>query len=396
DSSGNFEWARSWGGSGWDQGFGVATDGSGNVYVTGDFSSIVDFDPDGGDPHTTNAYRDVFLSKFDSSGNFEWARTWGGSGTDHGFGVAADGSGNIYVTGIFWKTVDFNPNGGDPHISNGHFDVFLSKFDSSGNFKGARTWGGSDEDYGNGVAADGSGNVYVTGYFMDTVDFDPGGGDPHTSNGSRDAFLSKFDSSGIFVWARIWGGSSDDRGRGIAIDGSEKVYVTGYFRSTVDFNPDGGDPHTSNGEWDVFLSKFDTLGNFEWARTWGGSEWDRGYGIAADGFGNVFVTGDFFYTVDFNPEGGDPHTSNGYIDVFLSKFDSLGNFDWARTWGGSFLDEGFGVAADGSGNVYVIGDFDFIVDFAPTDPPCNEDPDEHTSNGDLDVSLTKYLPDGCW
>ena len=389
-------WARTWGGSSSDRGYGVATDDSGNVYVTGNFWSTVDFDPDGGDPHTSNGDYDVFLSKFDSSGNFKWARTWGGTDWDKGFGVATDGSGNVYVTGYFKGTVDFDPGGGDPHTSNGVDDVFLSKFDSSGNFEWARTWGGSSWDEGWGVAADGSGNVYVSGNFMGTVDFDPGGGDPHTSNGSYDVFLSKFDLLGNFKQARAWGGPAWDIGWGVALDGSGNVYVTGYFEGTVDFDPGGGDIHTSNGSTDVFLSKFDSSGNFKGARTWGGSLWDEARGVAADGSGNVYVTGFFGSTVDFDPGGGDPHTSNGDLDAFLSKFDSSGNFDWARTWGGSIWDEGWGVTADGSGNVYVTGYFRETVDFAPTDPPCNEDPDAHTAKGYQDVFLTKYLPDGCW
>jgi hypothetical protein len=396
DSSGNFEWARTWGGSDMDRGMGVAADGSGNVYITGDFWSIVDFDPGGGNPHTSNGVNDVFLSKFDSSGNFKGAWTWGGSSYDRGSGVVADGSGYVYVTGDFVGTVEFDPSGGDPHTSNGSYDVFLSKLDASGNFEWARTWGGSHMDLGNGVAVDGSGYVYITGHFMGTVDFDPGGGDPHASNGERDVFLSKFDSSGNYEWARVWGGSGNDRGDGVAADGSGNVYITGYFNDIVDFDPGGGDPHISNGKADVFLSEFDSSGNFKGAWTWGGSGNDQGKGVATDSSGNVYVTGNFWYTVDFDPGGGDPHTSNGGNDVFLSKFDSIGNFEWARVWGGSGWDSGYGVATDGSGNVYATGDFMYTVDFALTDPPCNEDPDEHTSNGYQDTFLTKHLPNGCW
>ncbi len=397
DSSGNFEWARTWGGGlDWDSGSGVAADWLGNVYVTGYFTGTVDFDPDGGDSHTSNGKRDVFLSKFDSSGNFEWARTWGGSDYDSGNAVATDGSGSVYVTGGFYGTVDFDPDGSDPHTSNGWGDVFLSKFDSSGTFQWARTWGGGSEDEGWGVAVDGSGIVYVTGWFRDIVDFDPGGGDPHTSNGWEDVFLSKFDSSGNFMWGLTWGGLAYDYGRGATTDGSGSVYIIGSFYWTVDFDPGGGDPHTSNGGSDVFLSKFDSSGNFEWVRTWGGSSTDYGTGVTIDGSGNVYVTGKFSGTVDFDPGGGDPHTTNGWGDVFLSKFDSSGNFEWAQTWGGSDDDFSYGVAADGSGNVYVTGYFRGTVDFAPTGPPCNENPYEHTSNGARDVFLTKYLPDGCW
>ncbi len=402
NSMGNFEWARNWGGF-MALGCSVATDSSGNVYVTGYFHNGVDFDPDGGDIHHSNGQQDVFLSKFDSSGNFVWAQTWGGSGRDEGWGVAVDDSGNVYVTGYFEDIVDFDPDGGDPHTSIGTSDVFLSKFSTSGSFQWARTWGGSHGERVFGAATDNSGNVYVTGNFRDTVDFDPDGGDPHTSNGSDDVFLSKFDASGNFKWARTWGGAYVDAGHGVSADGSGNCYVTGCFRGTVDFDPDGGDPHTSGDSWDVFLSKFDSSGNFDWARTWGGPlywHWaNKGGGVTADGYGNVYVTGHFMGIVDFDPDGGDLHTSNGSGDVFLSRFDSSGNFEWAQTWGGPSLlvkDVGQGVAVDGSGNVFVTGYFADTVDFAPTDPPCSEIPDEHFSNGPLDGFLTKHLPDGCW
>ena len=132
----------------------------------------------------------------------------------------------------------------------------------------ARTWGGSDIDWSTGVAVDGSGNAYVTGQFMGTsVDFDPDptAVDPHSSNGHEDIFLSKFDSSGTCQWARTWGGSGTDEGRGVAVDGSGNVYVTGCFNGTsVDFNPDpiAEDLHSSNGYGDIFLSKFPPDGNW--------------------------------------------------------------------------------------------------------------------------------------
>ena len=126
-----------------------------------------------------------------------------------------------------------------------------------------------------------------------------------------------------------WGGSDDwDEGRGVGVDGSGNVYVTGWFWGTVDFDPGSGvDNHTSNGEHDVFLNKFDSSGAFNWARTWGGSEWDDGHGVAVEGSGNVYVTGYFQWTVDFDTGSGvDSHTSNGNGDVFLSKFPPDGNW----------------------------------------------------------------------
>jgi len=393
----SWQWTRTWGGSDEDYGLAVAVDNAGNVYMTGCFADTVDFDPGPVEEnHTSNGYDDVFLSMFDSSGNFIWAKTWGGSNcSTTGQGVALDGSGNVYVTGYFNGTVDFDPGTGvDDHTSIGFRNVFLSKFDSSGEFQWAKTWGGSGgNDIGYGLAVDGSGSVFVTGFFSDTVDFDPGPGeDNHTSNGDDDIFLSRFDSSGNFQWAKTWGGMSGDLGREAGVDGTGNVYVTGYFVDTVDLDPGPDeDIHTSNGYDDVFLSRFDSSGNFQWAKTWGGSgSAGIGYGLAVDGSGDVFVTGWFLGTVDFDPGSGiDNSTSNGEGDVFLSSYDSSGNFQWAKTWGGSSWDIGFGVAVDGSGNVYVTGYLSETVDF---DPGLAED--NHTSNGVYDVFLSRFNTSG--
>ena len=323
DSSGNFLWAKTWGGISTDIGYGVAVGGS-DVYVIGAFNYTVDFDPSttGQENHSSNGSYDVYLSKFDSTGNFLWARTFGGSSSDYGYTVTADGSGNLYLTGAFSGTADFDPSGGlDNHSSNGGLDVFLSKLDSSGNFLWAKTWGWTDADRGYVVAADGS-DVYVTGYFSLTVDFDPSGGlDNHSTNGGYDVFLSKFDSSGSFIWAKTWGWTGADIGYAVAPDGSGNLYVAGHFYDIVDFDPSGGqDNHTSNGFDDVFLSKFDSLGDHQWTNTWGGISSDSGYFVTVGG-SDVFVTGYFNVTVDFDPGTGvDNHTSNGSNDVFLSKF----------------------------------------------------------------------------
>jgi hypothetical protein len=400
DSNGKFLWARAWGGLYDDLGISVAIDGSGNVYVTGFFGGTVDFDPGAVvDNHTSNGGNDVFLSIFDPNVNFIWARTWGGPvagvPADCGNSVAIDGSGNAYVAGAFAGTVDFDPGAGvDNHTSNGDDDIFLSKFDPNGNLVSARTWGGPGEDMGCSAAIDGSGNVYVTGFFEDTVDFDPGAGvDSHASNGGSDVFLNKLDPSGNFVWARTWGGLGYEEGVSVAVDGSGNAYITGWFADTVDFDPGAGvDNHASNGLYDVFLSKLDANGNFVWARTWGGSDLDYGNSVAIDGSGNAYITGRFSNTVDFDPGAGvDKHALNGLYDIFLNKLDANGNFVWARTWGGFDYDEGYSVMIDGSGNAYITGEFTGTVDF---DPGLGAD--NHVSNGSGNAFLSKFPPDGNW
>jgi hypothetical protein len=247
---------------------------------------------------------------------------------------------SVYVTGYFMDTVDFDPGvGTDERTSNGEADIFLSKFDSNGSHIWAVTWGSAGElywqrDVGNDVAVDEFDNVFVTGSFYGTADFDPGvGEDERIADGALDAFLSKFTSDGEYVWALTWGSADDesyhgDAGIGLEIDSAGFVFVTGGFHSTVDFDPGAGIvEYTSNGSVDAFLSKFNTDGEFQWAGTWGAFGLDDCMSVAVDMYGSSYVTGHFNDTVDFNP-GADvnEYESNGYLDVYLSKFPAGGEW----------------------------------------------------------------------
>ncbi|MFH1676518.1 MAG: hypothetical protein ABIC40_05785 [bacterium] len=398
DSSGNFIWAKTWGGDGFDYGYDVKLDSNENLYVTGCFQETVDFDPGSGvDLHTVHTDFDAYLSKFDKDGNFIWAKTWGGTSWSTSQSLDFDESDNIYVAGHFVDTTDFDPgSGAEYHTSNGAVDVFLSKFNPSGAFIWAKTWGGSDLDYCYDAIMDGSNCFYLTGLYSGTVDFNPGTGTEwHTSNGSVDAYLTKFDQSGNFIMAKTWGGSDADYGYGTASDGSDNIYVTGYFGTTVDFDPGTAeDWHVANGYSDAYLSKFDSSGNFQWAKTWGGEEFDFGLGVVVDGSSDIYITGAFSGSsaVDFDPgTGEDFHTSNGSYDIYLSKFDSSGSFIWAKTWGANLIDLGATVTVDDSGIVCMTGYYYGTVDF---DPSAGED--FHTSNGYSDIFLSRFLPDGSW
>jgi len=304
-----------------------------------------------------------------------WGLDWGGPTYeyDEGYAVATDNDGNVYATGIFWGTVDFDPDPIDeyPLTSNGGYEAYLSKFDSSGNFIWARAWGGTGFDFSEDVTVDGYGNVYVTGSFNKTVDFDPDPVSeyPLTSIGSDDGYLLKLDSSGNFVWAGAWGGTSGDYGAGVVVDNFGNVYVTGSFVNTVDFDPDPVSeyPVTSTGSDDAYLIKLDSSDNFVWVRNWGGSSSEYGCGVAVDSTGNVYVTGNFWETADFDPDPIDeyPLTPLGGMDGFLSKFDPSGDFVWAGAWGGLLFENSQGVAVDGFGNAYVTGYFSGTADFDP-------------------------------
>ncbi len=303
---------------------------------------------------------------------YSWGKNVGGRiGANSGASVATDAAGNLYVTGFFEMTGTFDP--GRPAtpalFSAGMSDVFLVKYDPAGNYLWGRNMGGAGADVGWAVAVDAAGNAYVTGRFMQSADFNPGGtGGMLYSSGADDVFLARYDSAGNFRWVRGMGGSYTDESFGVAVDTLGHVYVTGQFRETANFNPGGtGGMLTAAGFFvDMFLVQFDTAGNYGWAINAGGSQHDNGFDVAVDGNGHVYVTGFYSGTADFNSGGsGGILTSAGDNDVFLAKYDAGGNCLWANSMGGSSgNDLGYGVAVDGS-NVYVTGVFLGTTDFNP-------------------------------
>ena len=248
DSSGTFQWVKTFGSASSDYGRAIAVDSSGNSYITGRIREIVDF---GGGDVTFAGGSDIFVLKLDSSGTFQWANSYGDTSFDLGYGIAVDSSGNSYITGNFFGTVDF---GGGDVTSAGGSDIFVLKLNSSGTFQWVKTFGSASSDYGYGIAVDSSGNSYITGYYGNTIDF---GGGNVTTNGNWDVFVLKLNSSGTFQWVNTYGGTALDYGYGIAVDSSGNSYATGAFFLTVDF---GGGAVTSAGGADFYVLKLNSSG----------------------------------------------------------------------------------------------------------------------------------------
>jgi uncharacterized membrane protein YqhA len=324
DTSGNFIWAKQMGGTNYELGSSIYTDTYGNVYTTGYFYGISDFDPGAGVYNLTSAgSADVFISKLDTAGNFIWAKRLGGAYHDYPYSITADVSGNVYTTGIFLNTADFDPGAGVYNLSSaGQYDIFVSKLNAFGNFEWAKRIGGIGLDYGLSISYDASGNIYTVGSFYDTVDFDPGVGVFNMISASGpNTFISKLDTAGNFVWAKSMEGLWGNIGLSITIDTSGNVYSTGYFNGIVDFDPGTGTFNlTSVGGSDIFVSKLDVSGNFIWAKQLGGTNDDYGYSISTDASGNVYTTGAFSGTADFDPGIGTFNlTSAGWDDIFVHK-----------------------------------------------------------------------------
>ena len=369
--NGQFVWARALGGTEEDLGGSIFVDTVGNVYTTGWFLGTADFDPGSSTFNLTSAgFFDTFVSKLDSTGNFVWSRAWGGPGFDEGKSIFVDEGGDVYTTGWFDGKVDFDPGPGTYYLtSSGDFDIFVSKLDSAGDLIWAKALKGPDRAEAFSIYVDGSGGVYTTGWFYDTVDFDPGPGVFNlTSTGLGSIFVSKLDEAGNFVWAKAMGGG-EQWGNSIFVDKFGDVYITGGFEGTTDFDPGAGVfKLTSIRNADIFICKLDDAGNFIWAKAMGGTDWEEAESIFVDGAGDVYTTGAFWGTVDFDPGDGTFNlTSTGadWTDVFVSKLDNAGNFVWARAFGGLDADGGSAVSVDAEGYVYTTGMFYDTVDFDP-------------------------------
>ncbi len=307
--------------------------------------------------------------------DWQWAKSFGGLACCAiASSIATDSSGNIYTTGSFQGTVDFNPDPQDSFLltSIGYDDIFVSKFDSEGNFIWTKSMGGTEDDECSSISVDSYGNIYMTGFFSGTADFDPDVSNNFnlTAIGVGAIFIVKLDSSGSFIWARIMGGPGLAWAKQIQTELNENVYTVGFFTDTVDFDPSVGGNFTliadSSVNPDIFICKLDRNGNFVWAKSIGGTDSDIGEGLAIDTFANVFVTGSFKGTVDFDP--GSPIVnliSNNSLDIFVCKFDSAANFLWAKAMGGSGDERPRSIKLDPVGNIYTSGYFAGTGDFNP-------------------------------
>ena len=354
--------------NGEDRGNSCITDASGNVYMVGYTSSTSDIATAGAHQSVhaggtfvggTGGY-DAFLVKFNSSGVRQWATYYGGAGNDMGMYCAIDPLGNVYVLGTTNSTSGIATAGAHEVTVN---DGFLVKFNSSG----VRQWGTYCEGIGNACSADASGNVYITGLTTSTSGIATAGAHQTVMSGSGDAFLVKFNSSGVKQWGTYFGGSytlgsAMEKGLSCATDNTGNIYMVGQTPSTTGIASTGAHQTIYGGSaCDAFLVKFNSSGFMQWSTYYGGAGSDIGYSCATDAFGNVYMAGDA--QQEFVPASGiatpGAHQSaygGGYSDAFLVKFDSNGQRQWGTYYGGSALDVGFSCAIDASGNVYMSGE----------------------------------------
>ncbi len=305
-----YQWAKRFGDWSEDAAESLAIDRGGNVVVTGFFKGVVDFG--GGVLYSAYGGLDTFLAKFSATGVHLWSKNFYSDADDDGTSVAIDGSDNIVLTGKTVGTMNF---GGGLLANKGASDFYVAKFLADGSLVWSKDFGGPGADKSIGVALDGSGNVFIVGYFAGSIDL--GGGTLTTASSDDDVILAKFGPDGRYVWAKSFPGPGYEMPCGVAVDGGGNVAIVGYFHYTINL---GGTLLTSasTGNSDAFIAKYSNAGSYLWSERVGGTSADAGNAIAVDATGHVITTGQFMGTADF---GGQSLTSNGSADAFLLRLD---------------------------------------------------------------------------
>jgi len=384
-------WSTSFGGTEWDDAVRVVIDAqTPGLVVLGNYGSeSASF---GGPAHTNQGTGnfDIFLTKFDLDGTHLWSKSYGGTGSDSGHGLATSADGSIFVSGSFSST-PFDIGGATLGHAGSH-DAFLGKIDASGNHVWSKSFGGTVADSAEALAVDNEGNVAVVGSYQSSSINLGGATLTNASVPSSDIFLGKFSSGGTHIWSKSFGGNQGDYGSALAFDSAGNLYLFGTIRSTtITF---GGAVLTNTGgldSYDLYLAKFDPSGNHLWSKSFGddsaeGAAHASSLALAPDG--NLLLTGRF-KSAGF-VLAGTPLTNNGNNtnDIFLAKFDTSGNGLWAKSFGGTDDDYAEQVAVDNSNAIVLFGSVNSTsVDFGGS-VLSNATP------GDGELYVAKFDSDG--
>jgi hypothetical protein len=369
----------------------IGSDGS--IYVGGIFSDTIAF---GTTKLVSSGRDDIYIVKYNSTGTVQWAKRAGGVNNDEIWGLVVSGS-DVYIAGGFQETMRFDTLANATITSMGSADIFIAKYNTNGMFQWAKRAGGTERDVAYNLAVSGT-DIYITGSFWSIANFNTPsttGTNEIRSLSFQDIFIAKYNSSGIFQWAKRAGGGNIDAGFSITASG-EDVYITGYFSGLADFNTPtamGRNEITSaNMLNDIFLAKYNSNGTFQWAKRAGGNENDAGLSVAVSGT-DVYVTGEIENTANFNTPsafGTNEITGEGRTDMFLAKFNSNGAFQWAKRAGGLEEDAGNYVVAKGT-DVYVTGAFKATANF---NTPSATSATDLISAGRNDMFVVKYNNNG--
>jgi len=322
---------------------------------------------------------DIFIAHYDSSGNFMWVKHLYGPGTGTGAGLCTDEQGNVFVTGWFTESMHV---GNETLVSAGSTDIFVAMYSHAGNFEWAKRAGGESDDYGNRICLNIEGDVIVAGSFRATADFS---GTSKTSWGNRDIFIANYSHGGNFHWVRQAGGTGEDRAYGVVSDHEGHIAVTGFFTGHAEF---GSHNITSSGIISTYVAWCNPAGEFLWAKAAGGgaNDFARGFGIGVDHEMNIYNTGFFSGNLNFTEQDKLSATGGPYdFDIYLSKYGHEGNLLWILNEGGNDLDQGLDLSVDSMGNIYTTGFFHHSAEFSGM---------QVNSHGMADTYVGKYNSEG--
>lgn len=356
----------------------TATDTQGNVYVTGVFAGRLAI---GTQIFNSRAsHFDVFVAKYDASGNNLWAVSAGGDSDDRAYGLALDGSGNVYISGSHATAAYFGaitlPNAVGQPGSTWYSDAFVAKLDAAGNWLWATHGGGSDDDYGTDLAIDATGTIVLVGGFNSpTATF----GAVQLTKASAvgftpDIFVARLNASGAWLSATAVGGTGYEEVGSVALDAAGNAYVCGSFGSPsiafggivlTNANPNSGTtPATS----DLFVAKLTSAGTWQWATRAGGLSYDRANAIAVDAAGRAYITGGFGNgTTAFGATSLTNTGTSVTLDVFVAALDDAGAWRWAQAAGGTDGEAAVALALTSTNEVVITGEFlSRSIQFGPT------------------------------
>ncbi len=393
----NFQWAGMFSGGGRNMGISLVIAPTGELYTAGDFERTVDFDPGNGVINLTSfGSSDVFVEKMDLAGKLIWVKQLGGADGDYLRDIQCDAYGNIYLTGAFEGVIDVDTGDSTFFLkSRGGKDIFLAELDTGGNLVWAGSMGGKRDEYGTCISVAPSGNIYLGGYFLDTVDFNPVDTVAYNLAAvDQDIFVEKFSPGHQFVWAKVMGGQQFDYCVALCLDVKENIYTTGLFKGKDDFDPGDSTFYLTSigpvGTYDMYISKLNSKGEFVWAKQIGGQQDETGTSIIYDGTGNLYFTGYFKGMADFDPDSGTLYlTSVDGSDAFVGKMNTGGQIIWAEQMGGTGNQYAHAVSLDNSGNICFTGLFEETADFDP-----GKNVFELTSVGDYDIYVAKWDTSG--
>ncbi len=385
-----FEWAQTtigFSNSG-EKEIAVDRDGAGNVYIMGTLYGTITFGS-----ITLYGIGDIYIAKYDLAGVIQWAVKADGTNYLKGYEIACDNAGNSYITGTYIGTATF---GTTTLNSLGGRDIFVAKYNTSGNCLWAKYAGSTSSEWGLTIAIDNSGNSYVAGNFLSTISF---GSSSVTSNGSSDIFLAKYTSAGNFDWAVSGGSGNHDEFAGVTVDPAGNIYLNGTINETANFSglilvPDGESDnfiikYNSNGTlargntedgYDAIgigvdnnndsytlssytISKHTSTGNPDWTRSWTSTGIIYGLDIKTDFNGNNYVCGIYYGTASFPPYS---IVSSGGTDIFVAKYNSDGEIQWVNSSGGPGTAYARDISADLAGNAYIAGEYSISENFGNT------------------------------